>query len=442
MTDKKNFLDLFAGAGGLSEGFIQAGFNPVAHVEKEKGACFTLKTRMVYHWMKKQGDLTNYYDYLNGKICRDILYDMAPPEVTASVINEEISEETVTQIFARIDKLLDGKKLDLIIGGPPCQAYSLIGRSRDKNRMRGDKRNFLYKYYEKFLKEYKPRFFVFENVTGLLSSKSEKGKFHLDNMINLFSDAGYETEYKLLAASDYGILQNRKRIIIVGSRDKKTGFYPEPEEWKPEDVFVKELLADLPHIKAGKGTFSPCPLKNYTGTYLKEAGIRTDSMPVTFHKARPHKKQDLKIYRIAVSKWNRKKERLDYNDLPEELKTHRNRQTFTDRFKVVAGDLPIAQTVVAHIEKDGHYYIHPDIKQNRSLTPREAARLQTFPDDYYFESATGVPGYTPAFRQIGNAVPVLMARKIRKKIWRFSDEKSQWNLFNKAKSTPYTYNRP
>ena len=385
-------------------------------MEKEKSACFTLKTRMVYHWMKNHGDLTNYYDYLHGKISRDALYGMTPPFVTASVINEEISGETVAQIFSRIDQLLHGEKLELIVGGPPCQAYSLIGRARDKNRMRGDERNFLYEYYAQFLKNYKPRFFVFENVIGLLSSKSEKGKLHLDNMMELFSDAGYETEYKLLSASDYGVLQNRKRIIIVGSRDNKTGFYPEPEKWKPEGISVNEVLADLPHIKAGKGKFSPCSLKNYTGTYLNEARIRDDGIPVTYHKARPHNEQDLEIYRIAVNKWNKKKERLDYNDLPEYLKTHRNRETFTDRFKVVAGDLPIAQTVVAHIEKDGHYYIHPDIRQNRSLTPREAARLQTFPDDYFFESATGIPGYTPAFRQIGNAVPVLLSRKIAEKL--------------------------
>ena len=135
-------------------------------------------------------------------------------------------------------------------------------------------------------------------------------------------------------------------------------------------------------------------------------------MPVTWHQARPHALRDLEIYRIAVRMWNGRRQRLKYGALPSRLKTHRNGASFTDRFKVVAGDLPFAHTVVAHICKDGHYYIHPDIEQNRSITPREAARLQTFPDDYYFEGMNGRPSRTHAFRQIGNAVPVLLARGI------------------------------
>ena len=110
------------------------------------------------------------------------------------------------------------------------------------------------------------------------------------------------------------------------------------------------------------------------------------------------------------------KTRLKYDDLPECLKTHRNRSSFYDRFKVVASDLSVSHTVLAHIAKDGHYYIHPDVKQNRSITPREAARLQTFPDDYYFESNSGIPARTPVFQQIGNAVPVLLARKVAEKL--------------------------
>jgi DNA (cytosine-5)-methyltransferase 1 len=132
--------------------------------------------------------------------------------------------------------------------------------------------------------------------------------------------------------------------------------------------------------------------------------------------SRPHSDQDKAIYRIAVEKWNKNKERLNYNDLPEELKTHRNRNSFFDRFKVVAANESYSQTVVAHIAKDGHYFIHPDIEQNRSISVREAARLQSFPDDYYFEGVKEEANRTAAFRQIGNAVPPLMAQKIAEKI--------------------------
>ena len=152
------------------------------------------------------------------------------------------------------------------------------------------------------------------------------------------------------------------------------------------------------------------------GGWQIEAGIRDDQLPVTWHQARPHSDQDLEIYRLVVEKWNSQNSRLKYYDLPERLKTHRNVTSFTDRFKVVAADLPCSHTVVAHIAKDGHYYIHPDLEQNRSITPREAARLQSFPDNYYFESASGRPARTPAFSQIGNAVPVLLARKLAEKV--------------------------
>jgi len=409
------FLDLFAGAGGLSEGFIRAGYSPIAHVEMDVAACYTLKTRAAYHWLKKHGEIEIYDNYLRGKISRSQLYDSVPESLISSVINSEISEDSLPVIFSEIDELLDGQSLDLVIGGPPCQAYSLVGRARDSNQMKGDKRNYLFVYYAEFLKKYKPRYFVFENVTGLLSAKSPEGTLYFDMMQDLFRDAGYETEYRVLAADDYGVLQKRKRIILVGKRGKERDFYPELSVWNP-NVSVSELFEDLPKLNAGGGSLFPCKLEKYDGTYLYDSGIRNGSLEVTLHQARPNTDQDLEIYRIAVQKWNKKCDRLDYNDLPDSLKTHNNRSSFLDRFKVVAADMESSHTVVAHICKDGHHYIHPDIKQNRSLTPREAARLQTFPDDYFFESVSGKPGRTAAYKQIGNAVPVLLSQKIAEKL--------------------------
>jgi DNA (cytosine-5)-methyltransferase 1 len=152
--------------------------------------------------------------------------------------------------------------------------------------------------------------------------------------------------------------------------------------------------------------------------YLNQTGIRNGLDILTQHIARPNKEQDKKIYRIAVSRWNSGKVRLDYNDLPESLKTHKNRHSFFDRFKVVADNLDHSQTVVAHIAKDGHYYIHPDINQNRSISVREAARLQSFPDDYYFEGVKEGKNRTAAFKQIGNAVPPLMSYLIAKELYK------------------------
>ena len=415
MNGSLKFLDLFAGAGGLSEGFIQAGFEPVAHIESNKAACFTLRTRMAYHWLKDRNGIELYADYLNGKLRRLDFYEQIPERVIRSIINAEIGNETLPDIFRRVDMLLNNRRLDLIVGGPPCQAYSLIGRSRDLNRMKGDARNYLYHYYAEFLKRYKPLYFVFENVGGLLSARDEDGDLYFDAMRSLFRECGYETDPLKLSAEDYGVLQRRKRIILVGRKGKTTGFYPEPDKWNPS-VCVRDIFCDLPAIAAGEGDPGPCDVSSYSGTYQYDAGIRDNDLPVTWHQARPNMERDLEIYRIAVSHWNKKKTRLAYNMLPERLKTHRHRNSFLDRFKVVASDLPFSHTVVAHIAKDGHYYIHPDIDQNRSITPREAARLQTFPDGYYFESSKDIPGRTPAFLQIGNAVPVLLARKIADKL--------------------------
>lgn len=386
MTENKQktirFLDLFAGAGGLSEGFIRAGFTPVAHVEADKAACFTLKTRAAYHWLKNSGRLSSYNAYLHGKITRGELYKLVPKKQILSVINSEIREDSLAEIFGEIDILLRGEKVDLIIGGPPCQAYSLAGRSRDKNGMKGDKRNYLYVYYSEFLRRYKPKYFLFENVMGLLSAKDENGALYLSSMKELFKEQGYETAEKVFSANDYGVLQKRKRVILFGNREGKTEFFPMPEEWKPS-INVEEILKDLPSLKAGAGSISPHKLKNYSGKYLYDAGIRNSNEWVTLHIARPHNVQDLEIYHIAVKKWDEYRQRLYYYELPDNLKTHKNQTSFTDRFKVVAADLPVSHTVVAHIAKDGHYYIHPDIDQNRSITPREAARMQTFPDDYF-----------------------------------------------------------
>ena len=172
---------------------------------------------------------------------------------------------------------------------------------------------------------------------------------------------------------------------------------------------VSDLLCDLPALTPGKGAsaYSDVP----PSPYVMEHGIRTAEDVLTHHQARPNKERDIEIYRKAIELWNDGHKRLNYNDLPPELKTHKNTPSFTDRFKVVEGDEPCCHTVLAHLSKDGHYFIHPDIEQHRSITVREAARIQSFPDSYYFEGPR-----TSQFVQIGNAVPPMMAKGIAEKI--------------------------
>lgn len=400
-----NYIDLFAGASALSEGFKRNCLNPVAHIEMDKEACLTIKTRVVYHFLKEEKKLDSYYDYIAGKISRDELYNLLPAEYSDSVINKEISDESLKDIFSIIKKKLrqqSNKKLDLIVGGPPCQAYSLIGRhSIDWDN---DKRVSLYVQYGKFLKEFQPKVFVFENVPGLLSANN--GHYY-DDLKAYFEKIGYETDEKILNAKDYGVLQNRRRVIIIGWRKDLRFSYPEIETI--EHNFTTQSIFDLTPIEAGKSRLV-WKYRKQKNDYLSSFELRNGIDFYTQHITRPHNENDLRIYKLAIEKWNGEKVRLKYNDVPEKWRTQKNTESFLDRFKVVDGK-GISHTVIAHISKDGHYYIHPDIKQCRSVSVREAARIQSFPDDFYFEGSR-----TAAFRQIGNAVPPLMAFAIAKKI--------------------------
>lgn len=402
-----NYIDLFAGAGGLSEGFIRAGFEPIAHVEMNKDACDTLKTRAAFHYLKENDRVEEYYDYLKGKITRQEFWAKVPENLINSVINTEISAETLPFIFEKIDKELGKKKVDLVIGGPPCQAYSVAGRARDPKGMSEDPRNHLYKYYVEFLKRYKPKMFVFENVPGILSANNGG---YLELIFEAVREAGYELDKRVLNAKHFDVLQDRKRVIIIGWQKKLKLNYPLFEDKEPQYEILKDLFSDLPKIQNGQGLWGVVKYSGDTTNYLDKTQIRNGIDFTTQHIARPNNINDLEIYKIAVKQWVNDNKRLNYANLPERLIKHSNTESFTNRFQVV-NHKGVSHTVVAHICADGHYYIHPDIKQNRSITVREAARIQSFPDDYFFEKSR-----TTAFKQIGNAVPVLMAEGIANKI--------------------------
>lgn len=397
MGSKLNFIDLFAGASGMSEGFINAGFNPVSHIEMNPEACQTIKTRAAYHYLKSIDKLSNYNKYIKGEISKELFFKDIPLEIQNTVINREINDDTINDLFSIIKS--SNVNIDLIIGGPPCQAYSLLRRHQDK--IEDDPRNKLYIQYGRFLKEFKPKAFVFENVPGLLSAN--KGE-HFKNLKAYFRRLGYEVYHETLNAADFGVVQARKRIIIVGWKKENDFGFPNFEK-TDQKYTVYDAFTDLPKLQPGESLKTSKYLKSKT-EYLDKYDLRNGVDFVTQHITRPHNKRDLAIYKTAIQKWNDGKERLKYPDLPMELKTHKNETSFSDRYKVVNGD-GVSHTVVAHIAKDGHYYIHPDIEQCRSISVREAARLQSFPDDFYFEGSRSA-----AFKQIGNAVPPLMARKI------------------------------
>ena len=425
MTKKKyTFIDLFAGAGGLSEGFVRAGFTPIAHIEMDKYACETLKTRAAYHYLEENEKLHIYKQYLQEKIEGESgqkLWEQVPATVINSVIHETIGSSTIDSIFQKVDNLKGKNSIDLIIGGPPCQAYSIAGRARMGKDVEKDPRNELYKYYVQFLQRYRPKMFVFENVLGLFTAKKGEPFKDLRELVN---SIGYEMQPQVQNASEHGVLQKRQRVIIVGwlknGVNSKGEHYSYPLLMKGHNSYavLKDLFSDLPPRIAGEGCLTE--IVHYTKVleemqYLSESSIRSNVFDFTTqHVARPHNANDREIYCLAVKQWREKKRQLDYSKLPPHLQTHKNTKSFLDRYSVVEPD-GCSHTVVAHISKDGHYYIYPDpnptIETARSITVREAARLQSFPDDYFFEGSRGA-----AFKQIGNAVPVLLAYKIAKEL--------------------------
>lgn len=406
---RPKILDLFAGAGGFSEGFIAAGSDMVAHIEMDKDACETIRTRMIYHALKKIGKLDEYEKYLFREISRvELVKKYGLQKEVDSVIQARIDKNNYLKLIDEVRQKLNGKKLDIIIGGPPCQAYSHIGRASDKKHMRRDERKFLYVHYVEFLKALQPKIFIFENVPGLLSAG--KG-IYLRRMRQLMKKVGYSTDFHILNAAHYGVPQERKRVILIGwNKESTMKGYPEIGK-VVRDYKLADFFSDLPKLKAGAGKNR---LKfESKSDLLSDLGIVTGVKVLPDHVSRPHKKQDLEIYRLAVLCKN-KGRNIKYNEIPERLKTHKNQTGFLDRFKVVDFSGINSHTVIAHIAKDGHYYIHPDLKQNRSLTVREAARIQTFPDDFLFEGSR-----TSQFRQIGNAVPPMLSKIIARSIIKF-----------------------
>ncbi|QHQ63845.1 DNA (cytosine-5-)-methyltransferase [Anaerocolumna sedimenticola] len=371
----------------------------------DKDAINTLTTRTAYHYLKQCEKIDCYIQYLKKEISRNDLYSTLPLELMSTIFNETISYESLNRVCDIIDNNMSAMnctEVDGLIGGPPCQTYSIISRSNGKYQNEKDQRNHLYKLYAEILAKYSPKFFVFENVPGI---KTIKNGDLFRELLSLIESKGYTVFPLELNAMDFGVLQNRTRVIITGWKKEyniKEMSYPIS---KNSQYIVNDALLDLYPLKPGE------EINRYYSSpnnYLLNSGIRSNlEIPLTQHMCRYHNENDREIYKIAIDLWNTEKKRLVYSQLPSRLITRSNPDIFSDKYKVVAGDLPYSHTIIAHISKDGHYYIHPDIKQARSISVREAARIQSFPDDYFFEGTR-----QKVYTQIGNAVPPLMAKKI------------------------------
>lgn len=433
-------VDLFSGAGGLTEGFYREGYKIIAHVEKDKWACETLKTRICYHYLKEKKDLRLYNEYLRisddykkTDMAREIIFKKYPElqnKLKKEVINKAFGNPEFEDGVTSIDDIIkliedsmeynDVKEVDIIIGGPPCQAYSIIGRSRMKEKVLSDKRNYLFQYYKDIVSHFKPKLFVFENVPGILTAKKglifeQIQKEFKEIGYNLLSGVKSDPKENILDSKDFGVYESRKRMILIGYSSELNIHYPDFSKYVKrfkEDINANNAISDLPPLQPGEGkdlglVLYPEQQALVLSKYQKL--MRKHSAGVLNHCARSIQDRDRNIYRKAILKSQEGKQ-LYYWELDGSEKTHKNQESFLDRFKV-HGSNEIPHTIVAHISKDGHYNIHPDIEQCRSLTVREAARIQSFPDNYKFEGPR-----TAQYTQVGNAVPPLMAEVIARTV--------------------------
>jgi DNA (cytosine-5)-methyltransferase 1 len=497
-------IDLFAGPGGLGEGFSSFEdaqgnntFRIKLSIEKDSYAHCTLKLRAFYRQFTDEPAPEEYYEHLAGLLTQDQLFEKFPDEAKnasneawkAELGNENFPNDVVDQ---HITKALSAKDDWVLIGGPPCQAYSLVGRSRRKNDpgFADDEKHTLYKQYLRILAFHQPPVFVMENVKGILSAKHEnKGVLHkiltdLENpaaaaqgtvgeplkrplKYRLFSlvtnnrnaSGGFDPQDFVVCAEKYGIPQARHRVILLGIRADKARVPGLLTEQTP--VKIEDVIADLPRLRSGlsqeadSGTawrqaLLDIPKSVWFRSAKLDESVRTEirrliseisatlergdeyMLPtkrkvkqhdkwftdpflgaVCNHSTRAHIRMDLHRY-FFVATFGRVNGRSPLlNDFPSELlPEHKNvaealKETkFNDRFRVQVQGRP-STTVTSHISKDGHYFIHYDPTQCRSLTVREAARLQTFPDNYFFEGPR-----TQQYQQVGNAVPPLLAKEI------------------------------
>ena len=403
LTHKLTFIDLFAGCGGLSEGFLQTGkYEALAHVEWEMPMVNTLRHRLVTKWGHKPDDAVKKVIHFDIQKTEELINGNWNSD-TASLYSKT-NHQTI--INSGMKGLIGGKKVNLIIGGPPCQAYSIAGRAQDKNSMKNDYRNYLFESFVKVVKEFEPDAFVFENVPGLLSACP--GDMPVTNRIyNAFKQIGYEIrtpdllQRSVYTASDFGVPQKRNRVIIIGVKSSS--------KINLESLYSEiSLLQNIFEAKNVRDAISHLPRFEPLETQLKQDGANVShkligAKIIKFHDARFHNARDVAIFtkwiKNDMNKSTTEEKIAFYNKLIGKASNHA-------KYRNLVWNKP-SPTIVAHLYKDGLMFIHPDVDQARSITVKEASLLQSFPDDYEFIGSQG-----HCFKMIGNAVPPEMAKKI------------------------------
>ena len=398
---KINTIDLFAGCGGLCEGFeMTEHFRTLACVEWEKAPCENLKKHLLEKWNYSNADeIVMRFDIQRSEELfegwNDIEYG------TSGGLNSVVGNNDV----------------QLIIGGPPCQAYSIAGRVRDENGMRDDYRNFLFDSYIKVVNKYKPKAFVFENVPGMLSA-SPTGEPIINIIRKAFDEAGYimisDLSKAIIDFSEYGVPQNRKRIIILGlSKEIYKDKTNDMLEYFYSILLPKYKVERKPTVKDAIGDLEPLyPLKEEIKVNRKRLSHSLPKVSKENHYSRWHSQRDQKIFKMLAEDIETGEKKYISAEALKKLYTQATgKKSNVHKYYVLRWNEQ-SNLIPAHLYKDGLRHIHPDSKQARSITVREAARLQGFPDDYIF-----IGTQAEQFKMIGNAVPPTFSKKLAEAIY-------------------------